>query len=381
MVLAISTAVALLIAELLVRSWMPATSPATLRERSLPYEPAVYARHLFERVDRLIDLDASSNKPTLERRGYFIGAHGYRGPAPAPTKAEGEIRILVLGGSAAFDQYVYDTGPEDLQSWPHRAGALLRARGFGPITVINAGIPGHTSADSLGRLYTELWMSEPDFVVVYHGWNDLKYWHRGEITPRTPLAREVTPYDPHKNPLLNYRNPVDRLLSVSHLYLKFRTRYFLWRNRVGVEGAIENQVPTTENFGTYGPRQFRLNLELIVGAARALGATPVLISQATLVAPDNSAADRQRIGYQYQRLTHEGLIAAFAESYRIVAEVGARTGSIVVDAPATMNGCTGLFEDHVHLSDAGSRTLAKLLAASIAARLEADRAAQTAGRG
>ena len=49
------------------------------------------------------------------------------------------------------------------------------------VEVINAGIPGHTSGDSLGRLYTEIWQWKPDYVIMYEAWNDIKYFNQSVL--------------------------------------------------------------------------------------------------------------------------------------------------------------------------------------------------------
>lgn len=102
---------------------------------------------------------------------------------------------------------------------------------------------------------------------------------------------------------------------------------------------------------------YRLNLEFIVSAGNVMGASPVLVPQGTLVAAANSGADRKLIKYDYQNFWHETLVDAFEETYAIIHDIGARTGTLVIDAAPRLNGASGLFIDHVHLTPHGSATL------------------------
>jgi len=103
-------------------------------------------------------------------------------------------------------------------------------------------------------------------------------------------------------------------------------------------------------------------MELIVSASRSIGAIPVLISQATLVAPDNSDAEMDRIRLEYQGLSHAAVIRAYEETYKVIRDLGAKTGTPVIDVTGLMNGKGEYFSDHVHTSPEGSAKLAEIVA-------------------
>ena len=71
----------------------------------------------------------------------------------------------------------------DGNDWPSRIQANLNRDGKATIEVINAGIPSLASFDSVGRLYTEGHLFNPDCVILYNAWNDIKYFSR-ELPPR-----------------------------------------------------------------------------------------------------------------------------------------------------------------------------------------------------
>ena len=118
-------------------------TPDELRQRSLRYLPAVFARHVFER--RKIEAVGWGGAR------WPINSKGYRGRDFTVAKPAGKIRIMFYGGSAVFDSFATDD-----QDWPHRIEKLLHDQGLTQVEVINAGIPGHASFDAVGRLFSEL---------------------------------------------------------------------------------------------------------------------------------------------------------------------------------------------------------------------------------
>ncbi len=319
-------AVTFALTEVLVRALLPYNTPDTVRAGSLQYLPSIFARHRL-RPNQHVAIDSAwGRKPQAQRteRVYTISASGYRGQAVVVPKPPGVTRVVVVGGSSVFDQYA--TEGED---WPALVEIALHEKGYRQAEVLNAGVPGQASFDSLGRLYSEIWMFEPDYVLLYNAWNDLKYIDR--IGPRAPLISLFAPWDATSDPFQNYRNALDRWLAVSQVYVKLRNRYYLDELPPGAEGRITPRPDPPAGDRRLGLRQYRLNVELFVDAARNIGAIPILLTQATLVAPDNDEESRQRISYQYQSLDHADLVAAFDECHRVIRAVAqnkARSSSI-----------------------------------------------------
>lgn len=366
-------AAGLLASELAVRLLMPYNTPATVRAYSLDYERAVYARSRLAPMNRLVEVDASKawgTKPVDARseRAFHINALGFRGPPFTPRKKAGTTRVFVLGGSAVFDQNVSDDATSFVNSWPNRAQTLLRGRGL-DVEVINAGTPGHSTADALGRLMSEIWTYEPDIVVLYEGWNDVKNFRATELSPERPLARVVRPFDPTADPYRNYKGAMDRFLTSSQLYVKFRNLYLGRTLAAGDEGILP--VGTTgSTYGPFGPRQYEQNLRNFVAMVRNMGARPVLSTQATLVL-NGAPSAQQRIGRDYQLLDRAGLTRAFEDVYRIARSVAREQEVPLLDAGSALNGTPDYLSDHVHFSPGGSEAMARLLADLLAAMLGA----------
>src|SRR5262249_19869413 len=162
-------------------------NPDTVRRSSLAYVGSIFSARLLKprQIVEVAEQDGSKSRSQNQHHGYFINSLGYRGSDFAIRKPKGITRILILGGSSVFDQNVKDSNPDEGNDWPHLAERLLKKKGFENIEIINAGIPAHASFDSLGRLYSQLWVYEPDYILLYDAWNDIKLF--GRLTPERPL--------------------------------------------------------------------------------------------------------------------------------------------------------------------------------------------------
>ena len=325
-------------------------TPERLRKRSVQYEPALFARSVFSQEARTI-IHAWGNRKGIE---WEINDQGYRGPYFETKKPDGVTRILVYGGSAVFDSR--NTRGED---WPHRVQGKLSTAKSAKFEVINAGIMGHTALESVGRLFTEGHVFEPDYVLLYNAWNDIKYFDS-----KKTILRTLKPTLHHFDPRIHYRNGVDRwLCEVSLLYTLVRRIYYKRQfkiDREGVRKAGNTQLPISA-LNPQAFRQYRLALEVFVDLARNIGAEPILLTQARLVHAANTPAQKERIDYHHVGLTHDALVETFDRLDAIVRAVATQKGATMIDASAALSGKDWAFYDHVHLSPQGSAALAQLI--------------------
>jgi lysophospholipase L1-like esterase len=94
-------------------------------------------------------------------------ANGFRGRDDGDPSADSGLRVAVVGGASA-----YGLGVGEADSTPRRLEALLR-EGGADVRVVNAGVPGHSTAAALGRLYFQvLPRARPAVVVIAHDVED-----------------------------------------------------------------------------------------------------------------------------------------------------------------------------------------------------------------
>jgi lysophospholipase L1-like esterase len=353
LLIAVSSIVSLGLAEGGLRIFSPVPGPILDDGADAPLTGLVFTSSLFARAilpARAHDIQLPSGIQ------YHINAYGYRGTDFKWKKPERTTRILVYGGSSVFD--IHASGDEH---WPKRLQRVLVERGHADVEVINAGIPGHASFDCVGRLLSEGHLLSPDFVLLYGAWNDIKYFQS-----KRSLLRTMKPYRPREDWLRRPNGPVDAALArVSHLYRLTRLTWLSRGRRLGPEGLVAQHGSYTKFSGSVQAaqlRQFEVNVATFVDVARNAGAVPILVTEARLVASDNSNSDRGKIAYGYVRLSHEQLLAAFVAADEVLKEVARVKGVTLVDASARLPGRSDLFVDQVHLSPEGGGQLASLLA-------------------
>lgn len=353
------------VGELAIRILSPGdhVTPDTMRKNSLEYQAAIFSRSVYPQRTQY----AEGGRVKINRLGY-------RGKDFDIDKKAGVIRVVCLGGSQ-----VLDGAQKEGKDWPALLEVKLQERGINA-EVINAGVAGNASCDSLGRLYTEIWMLKPDYLLVCHAWNDLKYFKN--LNPEKSLLRSIHPPQfVNKNgeqlvwnPYIYYTGRFDKFMCHSQLYVRLRNRYWSFKlGTIGFEGLLTGKIKTTKsNSGgvskkekelshEWAIQQYTLNMQLIVESAKAIGAIPVLLTQPRLATADTSAAQRERIAYEYVGLSHKKLVDAFNSCDQALIGIAKEKNILVIDTKA-ITGNAGLFRDHVHLSAEGSERLAELVA-------------------
>jgi len=335
--------------EIYIRISKEYVTPEIIKNKSLRYSPSLFSRHVFPR-----------RKQNIKNGRFIINSKGYRGHDFSREKPAGTIRIMIYGGSAVFGRYL-----SNRKDWPHRIEVKLKKMGITNVQVINAGIPGHASFDSLGRLFAEGHIFEPDYVILYNAWNDIKYFSYDD-----PLLRTFKPYVDSRDPRINYHGSVDKTLCrLSQLYVYLRAGYYNRKYRIDNEGRIEDDKKTN-HISDLGPKQFRLNIEMFVDIARNIGAIPILVTQARLVSPNNSDAEKARINYDYQNMNHNNLLKAFDITDMIIKDVSKSKNIEYIDISKEMSGRSKYFKDHVHLTNKGSKKLAFIISQYLIKKLE-----------
>jgi lysophospholipase L1-like esterase len=247
-------------------------------------------------------------------------------------------------------------------------GHELEQRGH-KVEIINAGVPGHDSTDSLAKLITDIWPLKPDLIFLCHTWNDVKYFSR--LTPADPY-RGLPPLEPTPREIDWRLHPtgLDGLLSASSLYRTIRVALIeflvseegrqrqLWRRG----GGGQRRVDWMNNEAT-GPRQFALNLRTIAALSREIGAQLVLCRQALLeYGAGATGKSVEEYALRNTRLTLPELKRAFEISNRAINALADEEDLKLVDMHAALASEARFFHDSIHFSHEGSRAVSVVVA-------------------
>jgi lysophospholipase L1-like esterase len=160
-----SIAVAALMLELGARIWLNFLATPDQYEKHVLYtslepEEIAWTRHHYLNYGLT---------PNYSKGLRSHNSLGYRGPEFSVEKPPGAYRIVALGGSSTYTSEVED----DDKAFPAQLERILGDEyGYRSVEVINAGVGGYSSWETLINLEFRVLDLDPDLLIVYHGAND-----------------------------------------------------------------------------------------------------------------------------------------------------------------------------------------------------------------
>lgn len=365
MVVLVSIGVGLLLGELLLR-WVgdPPVRPEGERNRldaEVAYEP----------------VPGAWVSPQLEpaRRDQLDG-RGLRTRHPE-AKPAGTLRILGLGDSVV--QAVEVAYPD---TWLAQLEGVLGRELPVPLQTINGGVGGYVSWQVAPRLLRHGLHYAPDVLVVIVGWNDLYFGSRPNWRPRITLADFHEAHGTAAGaaagsaPLVEARSWKAQLREMSALVdtlAEVRARYFLARE---YDERIKSsrQRDCGNPFNEAALADYRRELGALLETATAQGLPLALVRFPTLVS-DGAARpevqDKMLIYYRNSPLCHREYREWHARYLEAIdAFAAAHPALILIDAHQAFEALPqaekeALFVDLAHLTPAGNRLLAEVVAARL----------------
>jgi lysophospholipase L1-like esterase len=337
------------------------------RNRATPpdYFPQIYYPHKRLRYGLVPDFDYY---------GWFrINSQGFRGREFSVAKTPGMLRVVCLGGSTTFD--IGSIGKA--LPWPEVMETQLRARlGAQAIEVLNLGIPGSNSLDSLIDLQMRVLALKPDLIVVYQGHNDFAY-----SFPQSP--------DPDRYPLeAGPRSELARWLRHnSVLYSKAEGKI---QSRLGslfgggndATAAGADAAARVDASLERGYTDFANNIRAIAAAARA-NHIPLVLPQVVLPSAETGASDCQLCAQLPPLLGHlePAKISAMLARYDSALAQAAADGAGVyhVSTRGFVPSEQRYYHDPIHFGPEGSKLMGEKMAEAllpILARSQATPAAE-----
>jgi len=275
---------------------------------------------------------------------------GMRGAGTPPAA----VTILTMGGSTTNQLYL----PED-RTWQATLERAFKEHGQ-TVVVANAGIDGQSTVGTLTNL--ESWISfvpglKPKIILVYVGIND---------TNVTGPAIDQLHYSSFSK-RWGQSSAIMRLIHTAQGWLKARQAklnhhpvdyaHAEWTDRPNVADAEADAAKSQ-------PERYRQRLELIVQRIRALGALPVLVTQAR---GDSKVESGRVVGLA----APEGRNGV--DEYRLLARFNAVTldvcraqGVVCLDLAGELAFAPGDFYDLVHTSPQGAEKVGTWLYGKLA---------------
>jgi len=272
-------------------------------------------------------------------QGKGVNKEGFSDKDWPLAKTPGVPRIACLGGSTTQDGFRVDRN----NSYPSFLSRILSRRFKGDVEVLNFGVNGWTSAESLVNYALVVSRYQPDIVVIHHSVND--------VWPRL--------YPNYQADYTHYRIPwVDAdvsgwditLMQWSRLWAAVRIQdpdLVTIRERVirrvdRSSGGLLTELPPDTTSGYMG------NLRRLCRMVQADGGVPVLMTM-----PFSSEAGG--IELAWLGLLEEGT----SQNNEIMRVVAAEESALLADAALTFSSDPeshrGFFIDYVHLRAAGNR--------------------------
>jgi lysophospholipase L1-like esterase len=275
-------------------------------------------------------------------RRATINHLGYRGAPPTATKSG--TRIVCLGGSTVFC-----IGVDDAKTWPV---LLAKALGSG-VEVLNYGVNGYHSGQSLIQTATEMSDCHPDVCCFLEGWNDLVPSTVSDLQPDYGNSGGV-------DSARWYFDPFSRLRVGESLALLQTARYLCGRFLLRYVGPPLGEQALDD--GQVNQRALDLyarNLRLIVALCRAQGITPMMVPQKMNLA----LLDQDRKGTLWVEGLSGRTIATRIRAYnRKMVEICATLKVDCVSELLGANFADADFLDEGHLSAQGNARLAEIIA-------------------
>jgi len=281
---------------------------------------------------------------------------GFRGEEIRAPKPEGIFRIAMIGGSTTYSQLVRDYR----QSWPFMTGEYLKkACQTDKIEVVNAGIGGYDSFQTLLNFELRVLDLDIDMVVLHHAVNDV---HARLVPPelykgdnsgrRRPWQSDIEPWFMK---LVTVRFVMTVLTGQSFA----PSIGFHFDNKRSTPGVIPEEFnerlggTPAETLKKNSPRYFARNIDFIVGLAKSMNVQPVLSTW-----PSTNEYDDYLSTPHYR--------AAVAENNQVMSNAASKHKVMLLDQIHGMPTSKEYWADNRHVTALGADRKAQITSQQLA---------------
>ena len=323
----------------------PLDNSEKILKQSLAYEPSSFSIHKFPLHHNIYD---SNGKLKSKIRS------GFRMEEEISLADSIKSKIFIFGGS-----FVYDLNARLGKSWPELVGDYFSS----DFQIINAGVPGHRTFDSVGKLFSEVHLYNPKYVLLCNAWNDIKYFSKLE-PPNSTLLRLYPGMNHYSHKKISlFKGTIEK----SQIFLRFSSIFSGTNHENNPEGRYFKKYigRQSSEISQYALDQYELNIENFIDVCRNINSTPILLTQPRLVDKNNTEIDKNKIAYGYVNLSHNALVKAFNKCDSIMHKVAKNKNAMIIDLSNKFSGNSKLFLDHVHTNQLGSQAIAEEVATTL----------------
>ncbi len=335
----ISILFTILILEVLSRVWL---NFIVSEEDRLEYSLYSYLRPDNQRYIPHHYLNYYPN-PKYKRGKTYHNSLGYRNYEFSTKKPEGVFRIVAIGGSSTYTVSVEDNE----KTFTSQLERILRDKyRYENVEVINAGVGGYNSWESLINLEFRVLDLDPDLIIIYHGTNDV---HTRFVDPKSYSGDNL-------GRRKQWRSPNIPILEHSALF-RILLRNSGITSQVGIGNFVDsntsykpNSVIDRDPFNLLKknpPIYFKRNLTNIAAVSRANGAEIIFATWA-----------HSPKFYDYASTPHYE--QGFRENNEVVKEVAQINGIPMFDFASKMPGDSIYWADGRHVNELGAEKKAEL---------------------
>ncbi|UCH20944.1 MAG: SGNH/GDSL hydrolase family protein [Deltaproteobacteria bacterium] len=332
----------------------------------------LYQWHPFTGITFRPDITFKGSHPHQTRHpSIFVDHYGFLSDGQTLTadKQVDEIRIAAIGSSTTANINLSYS-----ENWPGYLGtSIQKALPNKKIRIINAGVPGFDTAQSVCNLALRVMPLKPDIVIIYHAYNDLKAIRKNEAFK--PDYSHI-----HKKPLYAYiqPNPFIRGLNHSMIYVRTRNRHRQHKREKAIIENIKNMQSSLTRLD-YVPKEaqdaFRQHMHILISIAQSGGAHVILSSFATLHNPNSSArgvmeskqatklqkSELLLIGHFVPGLTIDAVFRGINQYNEFLRALALEQHLGWVDNATTIPHDERYFVDRIHFTREGAALMAKNL--------------------
>ena len=310
-------------------------------------------------------LIGAGHAPNYRGRWMTTNAQGFRGMTDYGAKTPGVLRVVVVGGSAAWGTFVHDdeTMPAYLQT--ALAEGLNR-----PVEVINAAVTSATSFQELVRLEADVMPLKPDVVIAFGGRNDVYYGNSPLWSAtRTPAVRGYEAFV--------RRSAEADPEALWDLTLRAGLRYSVFLRTVDAISrgwSIRRQAGLPLEMNPESVTAYQRNLRWMAAVLKAEGIVPVFVLQPILQHGAKTLAIEEEMILDRAGPAQNGVESLYPQARAAMAALGESDPAILaLDYTDLFVGMhEQLYFDPVHYFAEGNRLIARQLAADMAHDLDTE---------